>query len=79
MDAARELAQLGQRVRELFAEAAISATAAGSSRDAVAQQAELQGDADEPLLRAVVEVALEPPPLVVAGGDDPLARVLQLA
>ena len=59
--------------------AAISATRGRIVADAVAEQAELQGDADEPLLRAVVQVALEPPPLVVAGGDDPLARVLQLA
>ena len=33
---------------------------------------------DQPLLRAVVEVALEPPPLVVAGRDDPRARGAQL-
>ena len=35
--------------------------------------AQLQRQGDEPLLRSVVEVALEPPPLRVAGGDDPLA------
>ena len=36
------------------------------------------GERDEPLLRAVVQVALEPPALGVAGRDDPLARRLQL-
>jgi hypothetical protein len=34
--------------------------------------------ATETLLRAVVEVALQPPPLGVAGGDDALARGPQL-
>ena len=33
---------------------------------------------DEPLLRAVVEVALEPPPLGVAGGDDARPRRREL-
>ncbi len=46
--------------------------------DAVLQQPQLQRDPDEPLLRAVVQVALQPPALGVAGRDDPLARRLQL-
>ena len=41
-------------------------------------QAQLHRERDEPLLRAVVQVALEAPPLRVAGGDDALARRLQL-
>ena len=38
----------------------------------------MQRDRHEPLLGAVVQVALEPPALRVPGGDDPLARCLQL-
>ena len=41
-------------------------------------EAERHGDRDEPLLRAVVEVALDPPALGVGGGDDALARVAQV-
>ena len=33
----------------------------------------------QPLLRPVVQVALEPPPLGVAGGDQPLPRGLRSA
>ena len=39
---------------------------------------QLHRQRDEPLLRTVVEVALEPPALGVAGLDDPRARSLQL-
>ena len=38
--------------------------------DVGADQPQLHGERDEPLLRAVVQVALQPPPLGVAGGDD---------
>ena len=44
----------------------------------VLQQPQLERERDEPLLGAVVEVALEPPALGVARRDDPLARGLQL-
>ena len=37
-------------------------------------EAERDGERDEPLLGAVVEVALDPPPLGVGRGDDPAAR-----
>ena len=37
-----------------------------------------QGERDEPRLRAVVQVALEPPALGVAGLDEPRARGAQL-
>ena len=78
MDAARELAQLRERVRELVARGRHELLRGGVVADAVLQQPELQRDPDEALLRAVVQVALEPPPLRVAGRDDPLARGLQL-
>jgi len=37
---------------------------------------ELERQGDEPLLGAVVEVALDPAPLLVGGGDDPSARLV---
>ena len=37
---------------------------------------EPDAERDEALLRAVVQVALEPAPLALAGGDDPAPRVL---
>ena len=40
--------------------------------------AQRQSDRDEPLLGAVVEVALDPAALLVAGRDDPRARGLDL-
>ena len=43
-----------------------------------ARQPQVQRERDEPLLGAVVEVALEPAPLVVAGLDDARARGAQL-
>ena len=46
--------------------------------DAALDHPQLERDGDEPLLRAVVEVALQPPPFRVAGGDDALARGAQL-
>ena len=39
---------------------------------------QVQGERDEPLLRAVVKVALEAPALGVRRSDDARARVLQL-
>ena len=45
---------------------------------AVLDHAQLEGHGHEPLLRAVVEVALEPPPLRVACGDEALARGAEL-
>ena len=44
----------------------------------VLQVAQGEADRDEPLLRAVVDVALEPAALLVAGGDDAGARRLDL-
>ena len=74
MDAAGQLAQLLQRLRdrvarggELLGERRVVAVAA-------MQHAQLQAEGDESLLRAVMEVALEPSPFGVARGDDPLAR-----
>ena len=74
VDAAGELAQLLQRVGELLAgplEVGVVGMAAGG-------QPQHQRQRDEPLLRAVVEVALQPPPLGVARRDDAGARRREL-
>ena len=44
----------------------------------VLRVAQREPDRDQPLLRAVVQVALDPPALGVAGGDDPRPRRLDL-
>ena len=72
---ARELAQLGQRRAELLARALDRGV---RGRRVLVDQAvgdpQADRERDEPLLRAVVEVALEPPPLAVAGGDHARPR-----
>ena len=60
MEAARELAQLLERVRQLVARASSSRLRLGGSAD-LAREAQVQGQRHEALLRAVVEVALERP------------------
>ena len=70
MDAARQLAQLLQGVRELVAGELEVAVLGMPAR----RQPQHQRQRDEPLLRAVVQVALQPPPLGVAGLDDARAR-----
>ena len=79
MDPARELAQLLERLRELVGRRRDELLRQrGVGTDAVVDHPELERDGDEPLLRAVVEVALQPPPLRVARGDEALARGAQL-
>ena len=78
MDAARELAQLLDRELRLLARLRDELRGAvGIAGDPRLGEPERDGHRDEPLLRAVVEVALDPPPLGVGGGDDALARVAQ--
>ena len=48
------------------------------ARQRALQAPDLDAERDEPLLRAVVEVALEPPALLVARLDDPRPRRLDL-
>jgi len=43
-----------------------------------AEKLERHSDPEQALLCAVVEVAFEPPPLLVSGPDDPRARLAQL-
>ena len=79
MDAARELAQLLEALGELLA-GLVQDLRGGRRvvRDARPREAHLERDGDEPLLGAVVEVALEAPAGGVAGLDDARARGGQL-
>ena len=76
MQPARELAQLGQRVIELVG--------GGPQQrrlrlgQPLLQHPKLDGERDQPLLRTVVQVALEPPALGHAGLQDPDPRRGQL-
>ena len=77
MDAARELAQLRERDRELLADLVDGARQAGVAQPRL-EHPQVQGERDELLLGAVVEVALDPPAGVVGGLDDPQPRDPQL-
>ena len=73
VEAARELAQLPERQGQLSARGRHQLL--GRRRvaaDVGLDQPQLQGEGDQPLLRAVVQVALEPAPLGVAGRDQAL-------
>ena len=75
MDPARQLAQLLERAAELLLGAAEQLLGAvGVLAQACLRQPHRQRQRDEPLLGAVVQVALEPPPLGRAGLDDAGAR-----
>jgi hypothetical protein len=79
VDAARELAQLGERLLELGVRAL--ERPAGLARVAVeplAGHAQGQRKRDEPLLGPVVEVALESLPLGVADLEQTRARAIRL-
>ena len=69
VDAARGLAQFLQRACGL----ADGAVELGSERGRRCSLccAQAQGEGDQPLLGAVVQVALDPPTRLVGGGDDP--------
>ena len=56
----------------------IASAAAGVERELALRQPQRERERDEPLLRAVVQVPLEPPPLGVAGLDEPHARAAEL-
>ena len=75
MDPARELAQLGQRVVEVLARRReLVARGRRIGGDPGVDEPQLEGEGDEPLLRAVVEVALEALALGVADLDEPRPR-----
>ena len=79
MDAARELAQLldgGLRLDARLGDELLRAV--GIGREALLGEAERHGHRHHPLLRAVVQVALDPPALIVGRGEDALARPAQV-
>ena len=79
MDAAGQLAQLLERVRELGAGPAEELSrGVGIARQPGLSEPQRKRERDEPLLRAVVQVAFEPPAFGVAGLDDARARAAQL-
>ena len=77
MDAARELAQLRERDRELLADL-VDGAREPAVRQPRLEHPQVEREADELLLGAVVQVALDPPARVVGGLDDPQPRDPQL-
>ena len=72
MDAAGGLAQLLQRAGGLRDGAGkLRAQLAWFGRGGRLRRAQVQGEGDEPLLGAVVQVPFDPPPRLVGGGHDP--------
>src|SRR3954466_15364298 len=79
MDAPRELAELRERAVELAPRGVERAPAElGIVRELAPRQAELERQRDEPLLGAVVQVALEAAALAHRDLDEPGAGGLQL-
>ena len=79
MDAAGELAQLRRRLRELLAEALEERSGRlGLALEPRPRHAHVEREGHQPLLGAVVEVALDLPPRRVGGLDDAGARGAQL-
>jgi hypothetical protein len=78
VDTGRDRAEVVKRALDLVAELRDEA-ALVRVLELVACHAEVDAQRDETLLGAVVQVALDAPPLGVAGGDDARPRVAQLA
>ena len=79
VDAARELAQLRQADASSSSSARVEQRRpSGSSSSRLRGEPQRERERDEALLRAVVEVALDPPARGVAGLDEPRARRAQL-
>src|SRR5918994_7726213 len=78
VDAARDIAKLLQRRRDLPPCLIQTRPRFGIAVQALFEQAQLERQGNEPLLRAVVKVPLESPALVLTSIDDPRARALEL-
>ena len=63
MDPARQIAKLAEAVLELLARPVKHALASAGRAPAVVENRQLERGGHQPLLRAVVQVALDPPPL----------------
>jgi hypothetical protein len=78
MDAAREVAQLVETpLSSSRTRMSLSARSSTSPRSAARITCEQHRGGDEPLFGAVVKIALEVPPRLVAGFDDARARRLR--
>ena len=75
----RQITQLLDRLVEIAFELAELGAARRTGLDLFAGEREPDAQRDEALLCPVVEIALEPAPLDLAGGDDAVARLAQLA
>ena len=78
MDPAGELAQLVERRAQLgvgLAEQLGGAVGLGAERGS--RELQREPEREQPLLGAVMQIALEPAALLVSGGDDPRARGAQ--
>ena len=79
VDPLRQLAQLLERGSQLGIR--LGQQLAGAVRlraELISDELQREAEAEQPLLGAVVQIALEPAPLLVAGRDDPRARGTQL-
>ena len=80
VDAAGELAQLLDRKLDLLAGLGDQLCGMrGRGPDLRLGEFKRHSDTDQALLRTVVQVTLDPPPLGIGGGDDALPRVLEVA
>ena len=71
---ARSPADPRDRAPQSSASSASCAASSSPVGGSASSRAQRQAERDEPLLDAVVEVALDPPARLVRGGDDPSAR-----
>ena len=78
MQAAGQLAQLPERLRELAARLGDGGAGLGVVAQARLEHAQLEVQRDQALLGAVVEVALQAPPLALSGLEDARADGAQL-
>ena len=78
MDAAGNVTELVQRRGDLPLGLHQACLGVGVARGPAGEQSEFQGQRDQALLGAVVQVAFEPLPLLLLGIDDPRAGTLQL-
>jgi hypothetical protein len=77
MNAPSQITQLLKRGGELVASLREQLFGLGAGSQAAREQPQPHRERDEPLLGAVVEVALQPPAFTVGGGHEPRAGLVQ--